>query len=662
MLTHRGPDEAGYLVNEGVALGHLRLSIIDLTSGQQPMSSHDGRYWIVFNGEIFNYIELRKELEARGHRFLTQSDTEVLINAYREWGTDCLERCNGQWAFAIWDRADGSFLLARDRWGIRPLFYSILPDGRTLIFASEIKSILADPRVIREWDMEALRDIFACWVSEFDRTPLCSVRQVPPGSYLKINGAGFKTGSWWSMDYSPEFIEWGRSPESWCEELQRTLAEACTLRLRADVPVGAYLSGGLDSGIIASLVRANHRRELRTFSISFSEPGYDESEYQRRMAAHLQTVHQEVQISRDSIAEGFRKAIWHAETPIYRTAPVPMLLLAKLVRENGFKVVLTGEGADEIFAGYDQFKEDKIRRFWARNPDSSWRRRLLDRLNRNATGTTQRSRAFWYAFFEKDLTKTALPAYSHRIRWLNGLSLLPLLANGRLRNATCRNEPAAETPGASSTWIESLESSIPSGFERWPDLSKAQYWESRQLLSGYLLSSQGDRMAMAYSVEGRYPFLDHNIFNLARRIPPDMKLRGLQEKYLLKKAFSGDLPVEIVSRLKNPYRAPDASALLSSQNSAPLLDSLSPAGVRRRGLLDADAVSKLIKRAIANPEASARDNMAVVLAYSAHLFHDLFIDGAMQGSKLPPLNTRVELGQMKTSYREGDGASTSYRS
>lgn len=630
MLTHRGPDEAGDLLGPGVALGHLRLSIVDLKSGQQPMSTHDGRYWIVFNGEIFNHVELRQELEDRGHIFLTRSDTEVILNSYREWGEGCLEHFNGQWAFALWDRAHDIFFLARDRWGVRPLFYSVLPDEKTLLFSSEIKALLADDRVSREWDPEALRDILHCWVCESDRTPLRVIRQLPPGSSLTVRNGRSTIRRWWLPEFLPELVEWERSRESWCEEIRAVLDDACRLRLRADVPVGAYLSGGLDSSIIALLVKTLHQNELETFSISFSDPGYDESEYQNVMAEHLGTTHHEVKIRRDSIAESFRNAIWHAETPIYRTAPVPMMRLSKLVRDCSFKVVLTGEGADEMFAGYDQFKEDKIRRFWARRPDSPWRKRLLDRLEQNIRGTSPRTRAFWYAFFQNDLGRTELQGYSHRIRWSNGAGLLQMLAD---------SGTSPEVDG----WIPGIESTVPSGFGRWNALSKAQYWECRQLLSGYLLSSQGDRMAMAHSVEGRYPFLDYRVFELVRRMPPDLRMRGLCEKFILKKAFEGKLPERIVGRVKNPYRAPDALCFLTSDGNGAFAESLSLESVRRHGLFKPEAIDRLLQRLRNSPERSARDNMAAVIAYSSHLFQDMFVDGSMTPSALPPVRTAIRV-------------------
>jgi asparagine synthase (glutamine-hydrolysing) len=630
MLSHRGPDEAGFLLDDGLAFGHLRLSIVDLASGQQPMSTADGRYWITFNGEIFNHVELRRELEQEGQRFRTRSDTEVVLTAFCAWGPACLNRFNGQWAFAIWDRDTRSAFLARDRFGVRPLFYTVLGDGQTMIFASEVKAILADDRVSRGWDLEALGDIFASWAAEGDRTPFAGIRQLPAGSWMRVADRQVNVRKWWDIDYSPDLIDWSRPDESWQEELGAALDEACRLRLRADVTVGTYLSGGLDSSVTTWLSKTRHQPNLQTFSIGFRDAGYDESGFQTLLAQTLGTEHHSVTIGREEIARDLRQTVWHTETPMHRTAPVPLMHLSHLVRERGLKVVLTGEGADEVFGGYDQFKEQKIRRFWARSPGSRWRRRLLDRLEGNVPRTGARTRAFWYAFYEQGLTETGRSGYSHHPRWRNGLSLLPLVADPVI---------AGRDPG---DWIAQVESTVPAGFDRWDPLSQAQYWEIRQFLAGYLLSSQGDRVSMANGVEGRYPFLDVNVFEVSRRMPPRLKMRVLREKDILKRTFREVLPEAIVRRPKYPYRAPDAMALVHGPCRQDVLDSLDPAAVARRGLFRPEAVGRLLERVQRTEQPPARDNMGLVFVYTAHAVHDQLIEAAMRPAALPPLTTRID--------------------
>ena len=402
---------------------------------------------------------------------------------------------------------------------------------------------------------------------------------------MEITAGGTEIRKWWDVDYNPDIVDHDRSDESWCEELHSTLDEACRLRLQADVPVGTYLSGGLDSSIITTLSKVNHQPNLQTFSLAFSDDGYDESGFQELVARGIGTEHHVLTIQRESVAEHFKQAIWHTETPMHRTAPIPLMQLSGLVRANDMKVVLTGEGADEVFGGYDQFKEDKIRRFWARNPKSTWRKRLLDRLEKNVPRSGPRTRSFWYAFYQEELGLTGRRGYSHFPRWRNGMSLLPLMRSD-----------VEQTVLSGAEWIEQVQSAVPAEFDRWDPLSQAQYWEIRQFLAGYLLSSQGDRVSMAHSVEGRYPFLDANVFELSRRMPARQKLRVLQEKFILKRTFQSVLPKAIVERKKYPYRAPDALALYRGALKDQLLESLEPDAVRRRGLFHVEAVRKLLDR------------------------------------------------------------------
>jgi asparagine synthase (glutamine-hydrolysing) len=451
---------------------------------------------------------------------------------------------------------------------------------------------------------------------------------------MRITGGSREIRKWWDIDFTPDAVDWSRSDESWREELRSTLDEACRVRLRADVTVGTYLSGGLDSSVISWLSKTNHQPNLQTFSIAFRDAGYDESEFQRLVATEIGTEHHSLSVDRDQIAQDFRQAIWHTETPIHRTAPVPLMQLSRLVRNAGLKVVLSGEGADEVLGGYDQFKENKIRRFWARFPASASRRRLLDRLEPNVPRSGPRTRAFWYAFYQEGLADTHRAGYSHHPRWRNGTRLVPLLRH---------DDDGLDRQG--SGWVEQVESTVPAGFQEWDPLCQAQYWEIRQFLGGYLLSSQGDRVSMANSVEGRYPFLDVKLFELSRRMPPRKKLRVLREKDVLKSAFRADLPRTIVERPKYPYRAPDAVALYRGALQDRLLESLSPDGVRTRGLFHGEGIRKLLDRVQRSDDPPARDNMALVLAYSTHLFYDLFVEAAMQPATLPPLRTSVDLSQ-----------------
>src|ERR1017187_7119864 len=464
LLRHRGPDEFGILLDNEVGLGNARLSIIDLSGGSQPIANEDETLWIVFNGEIFNYIELRADLEARGHRFRTSSDTEVILHLFEEFGPHCLDQMNGQFAIAIWDTRRRRLFLGRDRLGVRPLFYTHV-DGNTLIFASEIKSILSDRRARAEIDPTVLEQIFTFWAPLTPDTVFRGIKELPPGHFLMADRESLHIEPYWKNRFPTELNSLSSRPsEEVVEEFRALLVDACQIRLRADVPVGAYLSGGLDSSTIASIVRRHTSNKLVTFSIAFSDQQFDESEFQQEMAAHLGTDHHVVRATHADIGRVFPEVVWHTEVPIMRTAPAPMFLLSKLVRETGFKVVLTGEGADEFLAGYDIFKEAKVRRFWARQPQSKWRSLLFKRLYPDIGGLSQMNPVFLAAFFGGGLGEIESPLYSHAVRWRN---------NRRTRRFF-NDDVHTATP---DRHLERLASSLPAEFGQWEPLARAQYLE-----------------------------------------------------------------------------------------------------------------------------------------------------------------------------------------
>ncbi|MBK7090622.1 MAG: asparagine synthase (glutamine-hydrolyzing) [bacterium] len=613
LIRHRGPDEFGAFLDDKCVLGHARLSIIDLSTGQQPLCNEDETVWIAFNGEIYNYIELRPILESFGHKFRTNSDTEVIVHAYEQWGRDCLERFNGQFSFAIYDSKKQSLFSARDRMGKRPLFYTV-HNGR-FYFASEIKALFADPTIERRLDASGLDQVFTWWTCAPPRTVFSNVQELESGSFLEIDAGKINTARFWSMQY-PDAYDSSRSVDSWAEELHALLVDSIRLRLRADVPVGAYLSGGLDSSAIAALVRSFTSNRLESFSIAFGDSAFDESNYQKQMADQLGTHHHSVQCNYSDIANCFPEIIWHTERPILRTAPAPMYLLSKLVNDTGFKVVLTGEGSDEMFAGYDIFKESKIRRFWARNPDSRFRALLLKRLYPTLPLSDVKSDLFLQEFYREGLTDTDRYYYSHMLR---------IKTSSRVKDFY-----ALETKSSSRS-EESLNAfahTLPAGFAGWHHLSQAQFVEAKSLLSGYLLSSQGDRMAAANAVEGRYPFLDHRVIEFAAKIPPQHKLFGLKEKWVLKRAMRGALPEAILKRPKQPYMAPDSNCFTQKQSPEYVRQLLSPDRIKRAGVFNPVMAGKLYEKCLKQSQVqmSFKDNMAFVGILSTQLLVDQFIE------------------------------------
>ena len=616
MIRHRGPDEFGIYLDGPAGLGSARLSIIDLSTGQQPIANEDGRLWIVFNGEIFNYLELRPELESRGHRFRTSSDTEVLLHAYEEFGPECLQRLNGQFAFAVWDTRAQSLFLARDRLGVRPLFYS-QKDGQ-LVFGSEIKAVLAAGTVRAEIDPAALGQIFTFWCPVSPRTIFRDIVELPPGHYLVAREGKLSIKPYWelrfpSTDGAAGADAPGKTTEDYEEEFRRLLVDAATVRLRADVPVGAYLSGGLDSAIIASIIRNFTHNRLDTFSIAFDDASFDESAWQQRMARFLGTEHQVVHATHADIGRVFPEVIWHTETPVTRTAPAPMFLLSKLVRDSGYKVVLTGEGADEFLAGYDIFKEAKVRRFWAAQPKSAWRPLLLRRLYPDIEGLAKSNPALLAAFFSDGLMQTDSPEYSHALRWRNGRR------NGRFLSEEVRREANGQERGV-------LSGLLSSDFGNWAPLARAQFLEIKLFLSQYLLSSQGDRMGMAHSIEGRFPFLDCRVVEFCNRLPPKLKLRGLTEKYLLKRLGRQWLPPEIWQRPKRPYRAPIHRSFFGESTPDYVNELLSPEKLRATGLFKPEAVGQFVQKLRRGARIGESDDMALAGILSTQLVHHYFVE------------------------------------
>ncbi len=621
ILRHRGPDEFGAYLSDRAVLGHARLSIIDLSTGQQPLSNEDGTVWITFNGEIFNYIELRPELEKRGHKFRTNSDTEVMVHAYEEWGKNCVDYFNGQFSFAIYDRTRQSLFIARDRLGIRPLFYTV-HNGR-FYFASEIKSLFCDPSIPRRLDLCGLDEIFTWWTTAPPRTAFEGINELEAGCRLEIKNGQVTSDRYWRMEF-PETFDRQRSADSWAEELHALLVDSVRLQLRADVPVGAYLSGGLDSSATTALIKNFTPNRVETFSIAFHDKAYDESEYQQQMADFLGTNHHRISCTYQDIAENFPNVIWHAERPIVRTAPTPLYLLSRLVRDTNFKVVLTGEGSDEILGGYDIFKEALIRNFWARNPESTWRPALLQKLYPTLPLSPAKAKFYLETFYKDGLSQTDSYYFSHMQR---------IATTSKVKSFFTKE--VKERIGSYGS-LQSFGQDLPSNLNRWHHLARAQYLEARSLLSGYLLSSQGDRVTAAHGVEGRYPFLDHRVVEFATTIPPNHKLLGLKEKFVLKKAMRKELPKEILQRVKQPYMAPDSNSFVQADSPAYVKEMLSEDALKRSGVFNPLMVGKLQEKCskLFHAHLSFKDNMSFVGILSAQLLADKFIHNFEQPRSL----------------------------
>lgn len=620
LINHRGPDESGVLIDQNIGIGNVRLSIIDLSSGQQPMSDVSGRYWIVYNGEVFNYSELRNDLIKKGIPLKTNCDTEVVVQMFALYGSDCLNQLNGQFAFCIWDSEKKELFLARDRVGIRPLFYWY--QNGSFAFCSEIKGLFVLDQIERSLDIESLSQIFTFWTTISPKTPFNNILEVKPGHFMRVNSEGIQEQKYWNLSYSTERNKPKPNFNDAVEELDELLHDAVKIRLRADVPVGAYLSGGLDSSVTTSYIKSINPEVLNTFSIGFANKDFDESVFQTEAARYFNTNHTAFTCTSEEIADSFAETIWHTEFPILRTSPTPMFLLSKKVRESNIKVVITGEGADEVLGGYNIFKEAKIRRFWANQPDSKIRPKLLTKLYPYVPVLKNSPELSLKMFYGYKLSETGNPFYSHLLRW-NNTSRLKSLFSTELSTSLNGSDAVSE-----------LYSTLPADFENWSNLAKSQYIETRIFMSSYLLSSQGDRMAMGNSVEGRYPFLDYRVIEYCSNLPDSFKLNCLNEKFILKKLSQGRIPESISNRTKQAYRAPISDSFFSQRTPDYINEILSDSLIQSFGIFDPAKVKNLIQKVKQQKTVTEIDQMAIVAIISTQLLYKMFI--------LDPITTNSE--------------------
>jgi asparagine synthase (glutamine-hydrolysing) len=609
-ISYRGPDESGIYHSPFATLGNVRLSIIDIAGGQQPLSDLSGRFWIVFNGEIFNYKELRKELEDKNIVFMTMSDTEVLVQLYSVYGKKCLGLLNGQFALAIWDKQKEELFIARDRVGIRPLFYN--NDNGIFSLASEIKALFKINHICRELSPENLSQVYTFWSTITPNTPFKGIYELPPGHCATYNRQGLTIEKFWELKFDNSSSK--LSLRDALDGFHELFSDAVRIRLRADVEVAAYLSGGIDSSATVAYIKDIEPGILNTFSIGFEEKDFDESPYQEEAAKYFGTTHKSMICTSKDIAESFPKVIWHSETPILRTSPAPMFLLSKLVKSNKIKVVVTGEGSDEILGGYDIFKEAKIKRFWASQPNSVIRPLLLKKLYPYLSQMKDVNPKILKMFYGYKLEDVDNPFYSHLLRFNNSNHIKKHFSD-RINQCLKDYSP-----------LDVLEKRLPENFDNWDQLSKSQWLETTVFMSGYLLSSQGDRMAMANSVEGRYPFLDYRVIEFCSSLPSDYKLNGLNEKFLLKKLLKNRIPEKILKRPKQAYRAPIRSVFLDKDAPEYVKEMLSDSYAWKADIFNHNSITAIISKIEKTDVATEIDNMVLTSVISTHLLHYQFIE------------------------------------
>jgi asparagine synthase (glutamine-hydrolysing) len=557
-LVHRGPDSSGLFTEDDLGFGFRRLSIIDPIGGDQPLFSEDRSIVLICNGEIYNYRELTRRLKQRGHSFRTKCDVEVLLHLYEDEGVKLLERLNGQFAFAIYDRKAKELFLARDHFGVSPLYYTTV-DG-LFLFASEIKAILQHPSVKGEVDLTGLDQVLSFPGLISPRTMFKGISSLRSGYYIRIRNSIVDEAPYWDLDYPRDGdVAYRDRPESYyVEELRSLLDESVRYRLQADVPVGFYLSGGLDSSLIGALIsKHSNGSNSHSLSIGFDEKAICESNYQRLMANHIASKHHEITFDWSEISQRLSRMIYHSECPVKETYNTCSMALSEAAKVNGVKVILSGEGADELFAGYVGYRFDRFRTGDSKRADLE--AALEEQFRERIWGDRN-------IFYEKDhssLNEVKGALYSENLH--------PEIAQFDCLNFEIVNKERL----LGRHWLH-----------------QRSYLDFRLRLSDHLVSDHGDRMSLANSVEGRYPFLDVNLVEFSKLVPPDMKLNGYTEKYILKKVAEGFVPQEIIKREKYGFHAPGSPYLLR-QRIEWIDDLLSFDRVKRQGYFNPETVERL---------------------------------------------------------------------
>jgi len=609
VIEHRGPDDWGFRIENfaesKLAIGMRRLSIIDVATGQQPISNEDGTVWIVFNGEIYNYRELREDLIARGHRFATRTDTETIVHLYEEEGERCVERLRGMFGFAIWDSRNRSLMLARDRVGKKPVHYATA--GGALVFGSEIKSLLRHPAIKREVNLEAISDFLTFGYVPDPQTAFKGIYKLPPGHTLTFKDGQIRTRRYWNFNYAApglgEARPGGMGENEYIERLRELLAESVRVRLESEVPLGAFLSGGIDSSAIAALMAREMSQPIKTFSIGFSEAEFDELNHARVTATLLGADHHEFVVTPD-VCGLVEEIIWHHDEPFADVSSIPTYIVSKMAREH-VTVVLSGDGGDEVFGGYQRYIVEREREKFEMIP-SFLRRQLFLRLSRALP------RGAYGKRYLSANSRDAGPRYVDSISYFDEETKWSLLSDPVL----------AELNGYTSARAFEGIFEEPISQAR---LDRQMYLDGKTYLPGDILVKV-DRMSMAHSIETRAPLLDHHLIEFAQTIPASLKLRRVnnhwETKYILKRAVSGLIPDEIIHRPKQGFDVP-IKYWLNRGLGEMLSDLLTSARVRQRGYFNQEAVAGLLQEHRRGVRDNARHLWALL---TFEIWHRTFID------------------------------------
>jgi asparagine synthase (glutamine-hydrolysing) len=582
-LHHRGPDARHqWIAPHGrIGLGHARLSIIDLVTGDQPIVSEDGRRHLIVNGELYDFPRIRRELEQAGHQFRTHSDSEIALHLYEDQGPDCLHRLRGEFALILWDEARERLFAARDRFGIKPLFFA--SHQGALYLASEVKALF-EAGVPARWSRIGMFNATVMGGTPTE-TLFDGVSQVPPGHYLLAGPEGIQLHRYWDFDYPQAAAPTtDKSDAAWAEEFGAVLDEAVRLRLRADVPVGCYLSGGLDSCTVIGLAARHAPTPIRAFTLAFDQAAYDEAPIAREMAQRANAEFCPIPIRQADLAEHFADAAWHAETMFINAHGVAKYVLSRAVRDAGYKVVLTGEGSDEVLAGYPHFRRDMLLYDNGGLDPAGVQARLAQLEQGNAV-----SRGMLMPDGESVPLEALRCALGFVPSWME-TAAGRLHKMQRLWTDDFKAEFSAESPYSGLLGALDVHGRL---LGRAP-VNQALYLWAKTALPGYILTVLGDRMEMAHSVEGRVPFLDHEVVELIVRMPVSQKIRGMTEKYVLREAGRAVLTDTVYQRQKHPFLSPPATLNPDDRLHEMVHDTLRGSGLQRMPFVDQSRVIGLL--------------------------------------------------------------------
>lgn len=601
VIRYRGPDDSGSMLKDGVALGMRRLSIIDVAGGHQPISGEDGSVSVIFNGEIYNFQELQPQLEAHGHKFQTRSDTEAIVHAYEQYGTACVDHLRGMFAFAIWDARERSLFIARDRAGEKPLYYTITKTG-TFVFGSELKSLLEHPAVTRETSAESLDAYFSLGYVPDPLSIFRDIKKLPPGHFLTFGEGGLSVKQYWDFTYESNGNR--RREEDYIEELRELLDEAVRIRLVSDVPLGAFLSGGVDSSTVVALMSRHMSQPVKTFSIGFLEDSYNELRYARQAAKRYGTDHHEFFVTPE-ICDVVDELAWHFDEPFADSSAIPTYVVSKLAREH-VTVVLSGDGGDELFAGYTRYVTERKRRKYGMLP-RRFRQGLMEPLSRTLP------HGAWGRNFLHNVALDPIDRYFDNVSIFTGL-----------------NKRSLYTPDFYQ--IIGDHGAVGSTFQEYSDtvnttalLDALLYIDSKTYLPGDILTKV-DRMSMAVSLEARVPLLDHKLIDFVTRIPASMKMAGLETKHLFKRAVADLVPEEILTRPKQGFGVP-IQQWINEQLRERIRDTLTDSRFRQRGIVSHRYTDVLLDE----HERGRRDHsMALWSLLMLELWHQAFVDGGQR--------------------------------